>query len=185
MTLVLKVLGHITSCTRPLVWLHLQVNRSSERGLCLLIAWWRTFLLPPAHGKIEDKGTERQPSHQPLVHTGRLTCLSMQQGLCAQSLAKETGEPLRCLAYPNSYRSYLVYSRPARWTAHPTVGQSNHSKTTCSNLDYDITATGIKIQTSTWPWPTTFKLEFSHLAVHVPPRYLLDCYLLLYINAAF
>ena len=50
----LKVLGHalrmrtkyITSCTRPPVWRHLQVNRSSERGLCLLIAWWRTFLLP-------------------------------------------------------------------------------------------------------------------------------------------
>ena len=42
----LKVLGHalhmrtkyITSCTRPPVWRHLRVNRSSERGLCLLIA---------------------------------------------------------------------------------------------------------------------------------------------------
>ena len=34
----------------------------------------------------------------------------------------------------NSCRSYLVYSRPARCTARPTVGQSNHSKTTCSNL---------------------------------------------------
>ena len=29
---------YITSCTRPPVWWHLQVNRSSERGLCLLIA---------------------------------------------------------------------------------------------------------------------------------------------------
>ena len=42
----LKVLGHtlrmrtkyITSYTRPPVWRHLRVNRSSERGLCLLIA---------------------------------------------------------------------------------------------------------------------------------------------------
>ena len=42
----LKVLGHalrmhskyITSCIRPPVWWHLRVNRSSERGLCLLIA---------------------------------------------------------------------------------------------------------------------------------------------------
>ena len=41
-----KVLGHalrmrtkyIMSCTRPPVWRHLRVNRSSERGLCLLIA---------------------------------------------------------------------------------------------------------------------------------------------------
>ena len=41
-----EVLGHalrmrakyITSCTRPPVWRHVRVNRSSQRGLCLLIA---------------------------------------------------------------------------------------------------------------------------------------------------
>ena len=43
--ITLNILGHvlrmpkyITSCTRPPVWRHLRVNRSSERGLCLLIA---------------------------------------------------------------------------------------------------------------------------------------------------
>ena len=74
---------YIMSCVRPRVCQHLWANRLSKRGRCLLIAWWRIVLLPcclPAHSKIEDKGTERNsmPSHQPLVHTGHLTCLSSE-----------------------------------------------------------------------------------------------------------
>ena len=58
---------------------------------------------------------------------------------------------------PSAFQLVPVYSRPARCTARPTVGQSNHSKTTWTNLDYVITSSlplEIKIQTSnTWPWP--------------------------------
>ena len=40
--------------------------------------------------------------------------LPQQLGLSAQTLAKETEQPLRCLAYPNSCRSYLVYNTVGR-----------------------------------------------------------------------
>ena len=158
---------YITSCTRPsrlaalasepLIW-------TRSLSLDSIMAYLPASLLPPAHGKIEDKGTERhkmsyviiscsfnfvrspyriwntyENAFTPAISPHRAYNLPHQLGLCAQTLTKETGQPLRCLAYP---RSYLVYSRPARCTACPTVGQSNHSKTTCSNLDYDITTTG-------------------------------------------
>ena len=66
-------------------------------------------------------------SHQPFVCIG---CLSSQAYV---HKAGETGQLLRSLAYPNSCRSYLGYSR---CTVHPTVGHSNHSKTTCFVMIY-------------------------------------------------
>ena len=133
---------YITSCTRPLVWWHLRVNRSSERGLCPLIALWRTSCFPAAASPRQDRGQRYRTTQNafiPAISPHRVFNLPQQLGVCAQTLAKETGQLLRCLAYPNSCRLYLVYSRPAPCT---TVGQSNHSKTTYSNLDYDITTTG-------------------------------------------
>ena len=133
---------YITSCTRPPVWRHLRVSRSSL-SLDSMMAYLPASLLPPSPW--QDRGQRyrtTQNAFTPAISPHRAFNLSQQLGLCAQSLAKETGQPLRCLAYPNSCRLYLVYSRPARCTARPTVGQSNYSKTTCSNLDYDITTTG-------------------------------------------
>ena len=51
--------------------------------------------------------------------------------------------PETTVVVPNgSHYRDSQYSRPARCTARPTVSQSNHSKTTCSYLDYDITTIG-------------------------------------------
>ena len=54
----------------------------------------------------------------PCMCTCRLaTRLHQAINKCAQCLARETGQSLRCLAYPNYCRSYLVYSRQTQCTA--------------------------------------------------------------------
>ena len=148
---------YITSCTRPPVWQDLWVNRSFKCGLI--------SLLPPVHSKI---GTERHrmPSHRPAISPYRAFNSSQQLGLylCTKSCKRD------CLAYPNSYRSYLVYSRLAWHTACPTVGQSNHSKTTCSILI--SLPSKIKIYDSTHAL-TVMKVPFA-LLWHAPIIFVLQ-----------
>ena len=140
------------------------------------MAYLPASLLPPAHDKIEgQRYRTTQNAFTPAISPHRAFNLTQQLVLCAQTLAKETGQPLPCLAYPNSCRSYLVYSRPARCTARPTSGQSNHSKThrsqpsrfrrDCTELHYYVPPSRFTNLLSRFHWPSRFGRDVLYSGV--------------------
>ena len=88
--------------------------------------------------------------------------MPQQLCLCAQSLAKETGQPLQCLAYPNSCsHSLYTVGRLGVQRARLLANQKPRFRIwTMISLPLEI-----KIQTSnTWPWPSTWGIyrHFIH-----------------------
>ena len=84
---------------------------------------------------------------------------SQQQGLSVQSLASETGQPLQCLVYHSTCRSYLVYQPAGSVYSVPSCWPIKSLQTTCSNLDYDITPSE--------------KSDFKHVAVSLEHTHVL------------
>ena len=150
---------YITSCSRPPVWQHLRANCSTKCGLCLLITWWRIVLLPSCLQPTSRLRTTTQYAFTPAISLHQPFNLPHQPGLCAQSLARETGQPP---SISNSCRLHLVYSQPARCTVYPTVGQT--PKPHVRIWIMISLPVKIKIQTlNKWLWPSTFNCSKWHL----------------------